>query len=239
MTMAKVLLLEDNELIRNAVQEYFEINGFEVIGLATIQDAREVLKQHRPDATILDIMLPDGSGLHLAKEIRREHDFPILFLTAKEEESDRILGFEVGGDDYVVKPFSTKELLLRVKALLRRSTPSNGVEQQQISRWMLKGRTLEVDQKAHKVYRDGEELHLTSSEWSLLTYLVQRPDQAVSRSSLLGECLGYLYSGSERTVDTHIANLRNRLGDGDWIETIRGFGYRFFGEQAEDQSPAG
>ncbi|MFP4179357.1 MAG: response regulator transcription factor [Spirochaetaceae bacterium] len=229
--MARVYVVEDNELIRGAVQEYLEVSGYEVASFATIADTREAFAQRKPDVIILDVMLPDGSGFVFAKEIRREGNTPIIFLTAKEQESDRIMGFEVGGDDYVVKPFSNKELLLRIEALLKRvSSPKQEDKTISCTYTLNSGESrLEIDEKAHKVFLNGEELHLTSTEWSLLTYLAGRVDQAISRSALLGECLGYLYSGSERTVDTHIANLRAHLGEGEWIETIRGFGYRFAG----------
>ncbi|MFO7849521.1 MAG: response regulator transcription factor [Spirochaetia bacterium] len=229
--MTRVFVVEDNELIRTAVQEYLEVSGYEVASFSTIGDTREALGQRRPDVIILDVMLPDGSGFVFAKELRRSWNTPIIFLTAKEQESDRIMGFEVGGDDYVVKPFSNKELLLRMEALLKRASAPEQ-EEASISRTYTINSVdsrLKIDEKAHKVFLNDEELHLTSTEWSLLTYLANRVDQAISRNALLGECLGYLYSGSERTVDTHIANLRSHLGAGEWIETIRGFGYRFSG----------
>lgn len=226
----RVFIVEDNELIREAVKEYFEVSGYEVAAFENLADTRDAFKHQSPDIVILDIMLPDGNGFQFAKEIRREIDVPILFLTAKEQESDRIMGFEVGGDDYVVKPFSNKELLLRVKALLRRSyseevKPDRG----EVTNWKRGSETLTIDTRSRKVFLNSVELHLTSTEWNLLIFLAERPDRAVSRDTLLGECLGYLYSGSERTVDTHIANLRKQLGNEEWIETIRGFGYRFAG----------
>jgi two-component system phosphate regulon response regulator PhoB len=226
----RVFVVEDNELIREAVQEYFEVSGYEVAAFETLSQTRDALVHQTPDVIILDVMLPDGNGFRFAKEIRQSKDVPILFLTAKEQESDRIMGFEVGGDDYVVKPFSNKELLLRVKALLRRtSSDGNGEEKADIKEWNIGTEHLLIDMRSRKVFLNSQELHLTSTEWKLLVFLAERPEQAVSRDTLLGECLGYLYSGSERTVDTHIANLRNQLGKGVWIETIRGFGYRFAG----------
>lgn len=223
-------MVEDNELIRDGVKEYFEVSGYEMRAFSNISQTREALQYLQPDAIILDIMLPDGNGFVFAKELRRTYDIPIVFLTAKEEVSDRIMGFEVGGDDYVVKPFSNKELLLRIEAVLRRTGKMNQDDDYTTSRWKLGSHTLIIDNSAHKVYVDERELHLTTSEWKLLVFLSRRSNQAISRDMLLGECLGYMYSGSERTVDTHIANLRNNLGANGWIETIRGFGYRFGGE---------
>jgi len=228
--MSLVYIVEDNDLIRCGVAEYFQINGYEVSGFADIQSTREALTRRRPDIILLDVMLPDGNGFLFAREIRESLDVPILFLTAREDESDRIMGFEVGGDDYVVKPFSNKELLLRVAALLRRVTASGTEEKaEDLCEYTLGDHSLIIDLRARKVSADGEERNLTATEWNILTFLAERHDQAVSRDTLLGECLGYLYSGSERTVDTHIANLRSQLGGGDWIETVRSFGYRFAG----------
>ncbi len=227
----RVFIVEDNELIRDAVKEYFEVSGYEVAAFENLEHARDAFRHQNPDIVILDVMLPDGNGFQFAKEIRREKKVPILFLTAKEQESDRIMGFEVGGDDYVVKPFSNKELLLRVKALLRRSYSEDvNTDKGDVTNWKRGPESLTIDTRARKVFLNSQELHLTSTEWNLLIFLAGRPDQAVSRDTLLGECLGYLYSGSERTVDTHIANLRKQLGNEEWIETIRGFGYRFAGD---------
>ena len=229
--MARIFVVEDNDLIRSGVQEYFQVSGYEVDAFSDLSQIREALQYRQADAIILDVMLPDGNGFVFAKELRKLHDIPIVFLTAKEDVSDRIMGFEVGGDDYVVKPFSNKELLLRIEAVLRRYEGRHQEEgSSSISRWRHGKRTMVIDNNARKVYVDDREVYLTSSEWKLLVFLTARPDQAVSRDTLLGECLGYLYSGSERTVDTHIANLRSNLGGGKWIETIRGFGYRFGGE---------
>jgi len=226
----RVFVVEDNDLIREAVKEYFEVSGYEVAAFETLSQTRDALGHQTPDVIILDVMLPDGNGFRFAKEIRQSKNVPILFLTAKDQESDRIMGFEVGGDDYVVKPFSNKELLLRVKALLRRTfSDGDGEEESDIKEWRIGTDHLIIDMRSRKVFLNSQELHLTSTEWKLLVFLAERPEQAVSRDTLLGECLGYLYSGSERTVDTHIANLRNHLGKSEWIETIRGFGYRFAG----------
>src|SRR6056297_489988 len=206
----RVFVVEDNDLIREAVKEYFEVSGYEVAAFETLSQTRDALGHQTPDVIILDVMLPDGNGFRFAKEIRQSKNVPILFLTAKDQESDRIMGFEVGGDDYVVKPFSNKELLLRVKALLRRTfSDGDGEEESDIKEWRIGTDHLIIDMRSRKVFLNSQELHLTSTEWKLLVFLAERPEQAVSRDTLLGECLGYLYSGSERTVDTHIANLRN------------------------------
>ncbi len=228
-----IFLVEDNALIRDGIVEYFTVNGLETEGFETIAAAKEALRHRSPDILILDVMLPDGNGFVFAREIRKTSDTPILFLTARENESDRILGFEVGADDYVVKPFSSKELLLRVKALYSRAGKNEPATSNQMRQWALENSTLTLDIAAHKAFFNEEEIHLTTTEWNILLFLGTKANQAVSRSTLLGECLGYLYSGSERTVDTHIANIRNLLGPENWIETIHGVGYRFAGPPSD------
>ncbi|MFW6274627.1 MAG: response regulator transcription factor, partial [Spirochaetota bacterium] len=145
----RVFIVEDNELIRDAVKEYFEVSGYEVAAFENLEHARDAFRHQNPDIVILDVMLPDGNGFQFAKEIRREKKVPILFLTAKEQESDRIMGFEVGGDDYVVKPFSNKELLLRVKALLRRSYSEDvNTDKGDVTNWKRGPESLTIDTRA-------------------------------------------------------------------------------------------
>ncbi len=224
--MSRVYIVEDNKLIREGVAEYFQVHGFEVLQFEQAAGVLEGLRVSAPDAIILDIMLPDKSGYILATEIRKLSDVPILFLTAREDESSRVMGFEIGGDDYIVKPFSTKELLLRTQAVLKRAGADEDTEQEE-GTWHRDGHELHIDRAGRRVLLDGEELSLTNAEWSILSYLAFREGRAISRSQILGECLGYHFEGSERTVDTHIANLRHQLGKRGWIETVRGFGYRF------------
>ncbi|MFO8065726.1 MAG: response regulator transcription factor [Spirochaetota bacterium] len=230
--MNRIYVVEDNKLIREAVCEYFQVNGFEVVEFDRAAGVLEGLRVSEPDAIILDIMLPDKSGYILAKEIRKYSTVPILFLTAREEESSRVMGFEIGGDDYIVKPFSTKELLLRTQAVLKRAGTQSQSEQEQ-GTWYHNGHELHVDQRKRKAFHDGQELYLTNAEWTILSYLAFREGRAISRQHILGECLGYHFEGSERTVDTHIANIRDRLGKSGWIETVRGYGYRFVSEGSE------
>ncbi len=224
--MSRIYIVEDNKLIRDGVVEYFELHDYEVVAFDRGEPVLEAFHVSPPDAIILDIMLPDTSGFLVARELRRHSDVPILFLTAKDAESDRVMGFEIGADDYIIKPFSTKELLLRTEAVLRRTEQP---EQNEIERgrWELGNHVLEIDRSLRKVFVDDEEIHLTNAELEILSYLAFREERAISRDQILGECLGYHFSGSERTVDTHIANIRMRLGDSRWIETVRSFGYRF------------
>ncbi len=232
--MARVFVIEDNQLIRDAVSQYFQIDGDEVVEFPHAKGVLDSLETQAPDVIILDVMLPDENGFVLAKRIRRRSNVPIIFLTAKEAESDRITGFEIGGDDYVVKPFSTKELVLRTRALLKR-THGEDEEDQSETEWELDGNRLLIDTRRHRALLNDEELQLTVSEWKILAYLSYRDQEVCSRRQILGECLDYLHEGPERTVDTHIANLRGKLGTSEWVETVRGYGYRFCGMRAEQK----
>ena len=228
--MAEIFIVEDNDNLREAVVSYLRLDDHRVVEFDRVRGVMEALATHDPDLIILDVMLPDGDGFLLARRIRSAHAVPILFLTARTSESDRITGFEVGGDDYVVKPFSAKELALRVKAILRRSgdaredSPSGGL-------WHLAGHTLEMDSQAHRAASDGTEVVLTAAEWKILDFLAENAGIVIGRARLLGECLDYMAEGSERTIDTHVKNLRAKLGWSPWIETVRGFGYRFAGDR--------
>jgi len=227
--MARIFVVEDNESLREAVCSYLRLNDHEIVEFPRVGGVLEAIETKPPDLIVLDVMLPDGDGFLLARKIRKAHTVPIIFLTAKSTESDRITGFELGADDYVVKPFSPKELSLRVEAVLRRSGESS-IQPAAPKRWTLGKRILELDAAAHRASVDGAEISLTVAEWKILSYLAARAGTVVGRERLLGESLDYLVAeGSERTVDTHIKNLRSKLGDPGWIETVRGFGYRFSG----------
>jgi DNA-binding response OmpR family regulator len=226
--MACILLVEDNPLITEAVSGYLQVEGYQTITFNRVAGAVDTIRRGTVDLAVLDIMLPDGNGFVLAKEIRKISDIPLIFLTAKDSESDRILGFEIGADDYVCKPFSTKELVLRVQALLKRSGKKE-TTQNSNRVWKLNDTELQIDPDRHVLTIDGKETYLTGAEWKILIYLSGYENQVVSREKLLSECLNYNFEGSERTIDTHIANLRTKLGSGDWIGTVRGFGYRFNG----------
>jgi two-component system phosphate regulon response regulator PhoB len=227
--MARIFVVEDNESLREAVCSYLRLNDHEVVEFPRIGGVPEAIDTRPPDLIVLDVMLPDGDGFLLARKIRKVYTVPIIFLTAKAAESDRITGFELGADDYVVKPFSPKELSLRVEAVLRRSG-EGAARTPGPQSWALGERLLQLDEASHRAAVDGAEINLTVAEWKILAYLAGRSGIVVSRERLLGESLDYLVAeGSERTVDTHIKNLRSKLGDPGWIETVRGFGYRFSG----------
>ncbi len=232
--MSTILIVEDNPLIIEALSRYLQLDDFKTIEFGKIEGVLETIKNNLADLIILDVMLPDGNGYMLAKQIREISDIPIIFLTAKNSESDRILGFEVGADDYVCKPFSMKEVVLRVQALLKRTTNLTPESNQKTSLWTHKNNILKIDTEKHLLFVNGTETYLTGAEWKILLYLVEYENQVISRSKILSECLNYFFEGSERTIDTHIANLRSKLGASDWIVTIRGFGYRFNGKPKKE-----
>lgn len=229
--MARIYLVEDNESIREAVAGYLKLEDHDVIEFGGVAGVLEAMRHRPPDLAILDVMLPDGSGFALAKKIRAESRVSLVFLTAREAESDRITGFELGADDYVAKPFSPKELVLRVRALLRRSGAAEDAKGAD-GCWERGGAKLCLDGAGHRALLGGVELVLTAAEWKILEHLARNAGIVVSRERLLGESLGYAYEGSERTIDTHVKNLRAKLGDPGWVETVRGYGYRFAGSRA-------
>ena len=228
--MKRIYVVEDNQLILDGVVEYFQLHDYEVHPFDRGEPVLQALSTAPPDAVILDVMLPDISGFVVARRIRERSDVPILFLTARDSESSRVMGIELGADDYIVKPFSTKELLLRTEAILRRAASGGDVVRTR-GVWQRGEQRLELDTTQRKASINGAEIRLTNAEWEILSYLAFRPEQAISRDRILGECLGYLHGGSGRTVDTHIANIRMHLGDSGWISTVRGFGYRFTPEE--------
>lgn len=232
--MACVIIVEDNSLIRDAVAGYLKLDGYKTLEFGGISGVLDAVKRETADLAILDVMLPDGSGFALAKEIRAASDIPLIFLTAKDSESDRILGFELGADDYICKPFSAKELVLRVHALLRRSGKGDSGKSAASGEWKSGNSTVLIDEAKHSISVDGNAAELTSTEWKILLYLASNAGQVVSREQLLGECLNYFFEGSERTIDTHMANLRSKIGQ-QWISTVRGFGYRFSGIKADSK----
>ncbi len=243
--MACILLVEDNAFIREALAGYLQLDEHRVIEFGETRGVMEVIQRGIVDLVILDVMLPDGNGFNLAKSIREVSQIPMVFLTAKDSESDRITGFELGADDYIVKPFSSKELALRIQALLKRCSRQQAEQTSPRHCWRLGDQTLELDKETHRLTVNRQELYLTSAEWKILQYLAEHENVVVSRERILSECLNYFFEGSERTIDTHIANLRSKLGNAEWIGTVRGFGYRFNGcrlsaeTEARDEAPQG
>ena len=218
--MKKVLIVDDEENIREVVREYLELNGYEADEAADGIEAIDKVKNDHFDCIILDVMMPRLDGFSTCKQIKKISDAPVIMLSARQEEYDKLFGFELGVDDYVTKPFSPKELMARVKVVLERSKKdSSGI---------LKFGGLEVDVPGRSVTVDGEKARLTPKEIDLLIYLVQNRNVALSRQTLLEEVWNYDYYGDDRTVDTHVKMLRHNLGEyRDHIVTVRGMGYKF------------
>jgi len=225
--MAHIFVVEDSETTVETVTGYLQLADHEVSSFETIDSLREALKSRKPDLILMDVILPDGDGFLFVKDFLSREQIPIIFMSARESESDRITGFEVGADDYIVKPFSLKELVLRVGAVLKRS--SNRANFRAERSWGLRGHRLTANEESHKVVLDGEPLKFTAAEWKILLYITSNNGAVVTREQILDRCLEYSFEGYDRTVDTHIKNIRSKLGFPGWIETIRGYGYRFAG----------
>ncbi len=221
--MSKLLVVDDEAKIREVIREYSEFNGYEVDEAEDGMSAVGLVKLNDYDLIIMDIMMPKLDGFSACKEIKKIKDIPIIMLSARGEEYDKLFGFELGIDDYVVKPFSPKELMARVNAVLAR----HGGKPQALSDVMKFG-GLEINIPARSVTVDGKKADLTPKEYDLLFYMVENRNIALSRDKLLSDVWGYDFFGDDRTVDTHIKNLRNNLGDyRDYIVTLRGVGYKF------------
>ncbi|KRO97695.1 MAG: ArsR family transcriptional regulator, partial [SAR86 cluster bacterium BACL1 MAG-120823-bin87] len=201
--------------------------SFEVFQAASIAEGEQAIQQHKPDLVILDLMLPDGSGLTLCRDIKSDpatKNTLVILLTAKADELDRVIGFELGADDYVTKPFSVRELILRVKAILKRRAS----EERQPADPSYTFGALTLNLEAHQVFINDLEVGFTALEFRLLKHLIDRKGRVQSRDQLLEEVWGYSAEVTTRTVDTHIKRLREKLGSaGEYIQTIRGVGYRF------------
>ena len=221
--MSKILVVDDEPKIREVIKEYAEFSGFEVTEAEDGMSAVGLCKLNDYDLIVMDIMMPKLDGFSACKEIRKTKDIPTIMLSARGEEYDKLFGFELGIDDYVVKPFSPKELIARINAILSRRKGSVAPPQQ-----TLKFGGLEINIAARTVTVDGKKVDLTPKEYDLLFYLVENKNIALSRDKLLSDIWGYDFFGDDRTIDTHIKNLRNNLGPyRDYIVTLRGVGYKF------------
>ncbi|MEA4987498.1 MAG: response regulator transcription factor [Anaerovorax sp.] len=221
--MPHILIVDDEQKIREVIREYAEFNGYEVKEAADGMEAIALTKQFDFDLIVMDIMMPKLDGFSTCKEIKKTSDIPVIMLSARGEEYDKLFGFELGIDDYVVKPFSPKELMARINVALTRRKQCNAQNND-----ILSFDGLEIDIPARNVTIDGEKIELTPKEYDLLFYLVQNKNIALSRDKLLRDIWGYDFFGDDRTIDTHIKNLRNNLGKyRDHIVTLRGVGYKF------------
>lgn len=218
--MAKILIVDDEENIREVVREYCELSGYETDEASDGLEAIDKVKNNHYDCIILDVMMPKLDGFSACREIKKIDDVPVIMLSARTEEYDKLFGFEIGVDDYVIKPFSPKELMARIKVILERGSHHESK--------ILKYGGLEIDVPGRTVTVDGERANLTPKEIDLLIYLAQHQNVALSRQKLLEEVWNYDYFGDDRTVDTHIKMLRHSLGKyRDHIVTVRGMGYKF------------
>ena len=216
--MYKLLVVDDEPKIREVIREYAEFNGYEVTEAADGMSAVGLCKLNEYDLVILDIMMPKLDGFSACKEIKKIQDVPIIMLSARGEEYDKLFGFELGIDDYIVKPFSPKELMARINVVLARRNSSA-----QSKADVVKFSGLEINVAARTVTVDGERVELTPKEYELLFYLIENKNIALSRDKLLSDIWGYDFFGDDRTIDTHIKNLRNNLGPyRDYIVTLRG-----------------
>ena len=222
-----ILVIEDEPDIRRNLEYNLGREGFNASSVGSLDEAGEKLKSIKFDLILLDLMLPDGSGLDLCKKIKSNSETeatPIIILTAKDDEVDKVVGFELGADDYVTKPFSVRELILRVKAILKRSDTKTK-EVVEVERQF---GDLKIDVDSHEVHVDSQLIELTALEFRLLKELVDKRGRVQSRDQLLSEVWGYNAEVTTRTVDTHIKRLREKLGSmGKYVQTIRGVGYKF------------
>lgn len=230
--MSMILIAEDERDLNNLIRQHLEEDGYSVLQAFDGQSAAQMAVQEHLDIVVLDWMLPRLDGLEVCRRLRRESVVPILMLTARAEEIDRVLGLEVGADDYLTKPFSLREMSARVRALLRRVELDRSAPDDAAVPALLQAGPLKVDLVAHAVIVDGLSVDLAPKEFDLLEILVRNPGRAFARDYLLEKVWGYDANGSDRTVDTHILRLRKKLGPvGERIETVWGLGYRFAREQ--------
>lgn len=225
---AKVLVVDDEPNIRELLSEALELNGFAVRTAADGRQALEAVARERPDIIVLDVMMPGLDGFTVARKLREVGDSPMmLFLTAKDAVSDRIAGLTAGGDDYVTKPFSLEEVVLRLRAIMRRMRPA----EEQIDDGVLRYADLELDEQAHTVRRAGRAIHLSPTEFSLLKYLMINAERVVSKAQILDRVWDYDFDGASRIVESYISYLRRKIdAEGPpLIHTLRGVGYRLQG----------
>jgi DNA-binding response OmpR family regulator len=224
--VARIVLVDDDANLRHTLGYALRQEGFEVFAAEDGERGLEAFHQSRPDVVLLDVMLPNLDGFEVCRRIRKESDVPILMLTARDTEVDKVVGLELGADDYLAKPFSTRELVARVRALLRRTRQTAAPVGER-----LESAGLLLDAVRHRVTLEGREISLKPKEFDLLAFFMAHPGQVFGREQLLASVWGYDFAGDSRTVDTHVKTLREKLDDDAerplWIDTVRGVGYRF------------
>lgn len=224
----KILVVDDEEKIRELIKNYLEKEGFQVVPAADGGEALEFITKEKPNLIVLDWLLPGMSGLEICRQVRQKSKVPIIMLTAKTEEVDKLLGLELGADDYITKPFSLRELTARIRVVLRRSEPEEEKKTESV-----KVGGLEINLNRHEVWSEGKSISLTPTEFKILSILVSSPGRVYSRLQLLDAALGFAYEGYERSIDTHVSNLRKKIEPDPvnprYILTVYGIGYRFGG----------
>ena len=222
----RILIVEDEPDIRSTLEYNLHRDNFQTESVGNLLDAKKILSTSNISLILLDLMLPDGSGLDLCRKLKADqstNSIPIIILTAKDDEVDKVVGFELGADDYVTKPFSVRELILRIKAILKRK-----IQKPEVTEVEREFGELRIDSDSHEVFVNDEEVSLTALEFRLLKQLVDRRGRVQTRDQLLSDVWGYSADITTRTVDTHIKRLREKLGPiGKYVQTIRGVGYKF------------
>jgi DNA-binding response OmpR family regulator len=226
----KIVVFEDNEKTINLLKNYLAQFDYEVVAYANPVEGLQKLKRDLPDIIILDIMMPEMDGFEVCKEIRKEFSIPIIMLTARGDVTDRIIGLELGADDYLPKPFEPRELLARIQTVLRR------VSDQKIKKEVIRCGRLEINTSKQQAFLDGNQLELTTYEFDLLHLFVQKQGRVLSREQIINDLKGIDWSAFDRSIDTLISRLRNKLGDDsknpEFIKTVWGSGYKFIGYEA-------
>ncbi|UWG97153.1 response regulator transcription factor [Dehalobacter sp. DCM] len=229
--MTKILVVDDEVNLLEVIKDYLQKEGYDVFTSVNGEEAYRLFPLLKPDFLILDLMLPGLSGEEICRLIRRESNVPVLMLTAKNAEEDRINGLALGADDYLVKPFSPRELVMRVKAILRR-TARNNLAGPVLS---FNSGDLEINEEEHTVRKKGQEVRLTPNEFSILLTLAKNTNRTFSRTQLIDSALGFDFAGYERTIDTHVKNIRQKIEDDYkeplYVTTVYGIGYKFTGER--------
>lgn len=228
--MAKILICDDEAGLRAVIKRYAIFEGHEMMEAGDGMEAVELCRRHTFDIIIMDIMMPELDGFSAVKEIRKTSDIPVIMLSARGAEYDKVLGFELGVDDYVVKPFSSKEIMLRINAILRRVKKNSPAKPDDEGHVIFEKDGFKADLTAYKVFIDGVQVEMAPKEYDLLFFLIRNKNIAVPREKIMVEVWGYDYAGDDRTLDTHMKLLRKSLGPyAHFIKTLRGLGYRFDG----------
>lgn len=227
MNKAKILIIEDDAPIADLLSYGLSLEGFQTRTAANGTAGMSELQLFKPDLLLLDWMLPDQSGLDICKKVTANYNIPIFMITAKSDITDKVLGLEFGADDYITKPFDLREVVARIRTILRRVDQANGGQQSEAKKGVIRFKQIEINAEEHLVKKDGCAVELTPKEFDLLMTLIGNQGRTFTRSELLDMVWGYQFVGDTRTVDTHIQRLRKKLGAGEFITTVFGIGYKF------------